>query len=323
MRQNLGYKIVSLAIAIVIWLYAYQVSSIGDWRRSPHVGEVVVPLRVEKLEPGCVITSIPKTVRVQIEGMREHVEQITTDTDLLTAYVNLAGKGAGTFTLPVLIHHASDTGTIKSTPDPSEVVVTLDQKVSRTFKVGLSFAKTPMAGYQFSVPDILPGKALVRGMARKVGAVTQLVVAVDPEVTGATGIDSDYPVSAQDKNGQTVTGVEIVPQTAHVKLKLANAPSKRIVFVIPNLSGQPAFPYKVRKIEVTPQVATVTGPPQLLMRLDSVRTEPIHLAGSTKSFDQDVKLIIPSGVNIQQDAAVHVSVEISSDSSPAPVNPAH
>jgi len=220
LRHNISYKLLALAIAIVIWAYAgkEQGSDISRKLRHP------VPLEVRGLEPGSLVVAKPKTVTVVLEGNRVQIEpmiQELEETDAVTAFVNLHGKTAGRYTAPVKIELPQGySGLARKRAIPEEVLVTLVKKSQKTMKIDVQFAGTPHADYRLGEPELSPASAKVMGTTGAINAVKKLAVSVDAGKVQPNGIDGDFPILAQDDSGKQAREVELSPERVHVHIRL-------------------------------------------------------------------------------------------------------
>ena len=137
-----------------------------------------------------------------------------------------------------------------------------------------------------------------------------MVVAVDTNDTSNGSIDDNFAVAALDADGKAVEGLALNPQKVHLRLELVEAPASRVVFISPEVSGQPPFPYKVSEINVEPQTISVTGRPEQLMNVTTIKTQPIQIAGHTKTFSQVVQVVAPRGLALTKGDSVRVTVRI-------------
>ena len=95
LKRNLGYKVLALGVAVVIWFYANE-------GQNPRITkDIKVALEFRKVAPDCVVTDGPRSVKVSLQGARTHVESVAAEPDAVTAYVSLQGKASGRRTLPV------------------------------------------------------------------------------------------------------------------------------------------------------------------------------------------------------------------------------
>lgn len=306
LRRNLPYKLLALAIAIIIWTYANE-------GQNNATKELSVPLDIRAIESGLAVTSAPPSVSVVFQGARAHVESVLAEPDAVSAYVSLKGKSAGRYLLPVNVKVPEGfMGLVKKSAVPREVSVVLEQRTERDFPVAVQFSGPPPVGYRFGSPQLSPDHVTASGTLRQIGAASQLIVAVDTRKATAGGLDDDFPVSALDKDGKPVRGLELSPSKVRLRLDLLKAPASRVVFVSPNLVGQPPFPFKVAKIQVSPESVAVTGRPEQLENVTTLKTDAIDVSGRTKSFAVLVRVVTPQGLALAENQHIRVTVSIAS-----------
>jgi len=313
LKRNLPYKLLALVIAIIIWAYA------NEGRNPGITKDLGVPLDLRGVEPTLVVTSAPQRVRVSLEGARTHVESVLAEPDAVAAYVNLKGKPAGRYVLPVNVKLPEGfMGLVNKTSAPREVSILLEQRARRVFPVDVQFTGPPPVGYRFGSPQLAPNRASASGTGRQLDLISQLVAAVDMKSATAGGIDDDFPLTALDKDGKPVSAIETTPLKVHLRLNLLEAPASRIVFVSPDVVGQPPFPYKVTDIEVKPQSIAVTGRPEQLANVTTLKTGTIPLAGRTQGFTARVRVIAPQGLALAENGVIRVTVSIVSSEQKPP-----
>ena len=310
-KHNIGYKLLSLLIAILVWAYVSQYVDQG--RNAIHVTrDLSLPVTMRNLGGGLVITSKPQIVKVSLEGPREYVDTITAEPDSVTANVFLNRKREGHYRLPVIAKLPEGyTGLVSTAPNPAEIVIDIEKLAQRSARIETEFASSPPVGFRFSAPVISPVSVTISGMAAQVRKVSRVVVTINPSTKSEKGvIDAEMPMKAVDEAGQEVGGVTISAQTARVHLELERAPVSKVVFVTPSITGRPAFPYKVLGIEVKPQSVTLNGRPERLMEISTVSTEPLALGPHTKTFSQRVQLIAPPGSSLANGSIATITVRI-------------
>lgn len=305
-RHNFQYKLLALGIALIIWIYVNKGYNLNVTKELS-----AIPLSVRKVEPGLIIANKPATVKVILEGPREHVNAITADPEEIQAHVSARGKKAGKHKLPVIVTPPQGyAGLVRATAVPSEVFITLVNEARRVMKADVEFAGSPPVGFRFGAPSFTPAKIVVRGNPDLVNRINRLTVAVQPGELREGVIEGDYSLTARDANDREVRGVDISPSKVHLRLRLEKVPASRMVFVSPTIVGQPPFPYKVSNIDVQPQTVALTGRPEQLMHISTVGTEKLNLSNRTSSFTQRVKVIPPPGTSVSNGSRVKVSVKI-------------
>ncbi len=301
-RHNLGYKLVALAAAIMLWAY------VGN----PNVtARLALPLDVRKLGTDLVITDRPNEVKVALEGPKKYVNLLAAAPDSVTPYISLHGKKEGRHRLPVFVEvPLRYTDLVQTRTDPAEVSVRIEQKAERAFKVDVQFSNAPPVGFRSGPAQISPSKGVVAGTAATVERVHRLIVPVDPGASGATTIDGEFRLMALDENGHEIHGLEISPEKVRLRLEVRKASVSRVVFISPTILGRPPFPHEVRDIDVEPQSVTLVGPAERLINITTVGTEPLRLDHRTKTFSQRVRVLAPSGTSLEDRRDVRITATI-------------
>lgn len=315
LKHNMGYKLLAVGIAIVIWAY----SSPGP--NPPVTKDVRLPLDVRRVEPGCVVTHAPKSVVVRLQGARSHVDAVAAEPDSISAFVSLQGKGPGRHNLPVILKLPEGyVGLVNTVANPRRVQVIVSEEARRVLDVGVQFVGSPPVGYRFGIPQITPDRAVVSGVAQLVNRVARVAAIIDISGPNPGSVNSEFGLVALDAAGKQIQGVDIAPAKVHVRLDLLEAPASRAVFVSLNALGQPAFPYRVSDISVRPSTVTVRGRPESLVNVTTLKTEPIRLDNRTHTFSQRVRVIVPEGLSAVDTSHVRVTVRIEKVPQPATEN---
>src|SRR5256712_1430007 len=67
----------------------------------------------------------------------------------------------------------------------------------------------------------------------------------------------------------------------------------KVVAVIPDITGEPAYGYSVLGGRATPPTVTITGLPEQLAEIETLRTEPVMITGGCQHVERDVGLVGP------------------------------
>lgn len=82
----------------------------------------------------------------------------------------------------------------------------------------------------------------------------------------------------------------------------------KLVAVIPEIAGEPAYGYSLLGVRVTPPTITVSGTPERLAEIEMVRTEPVDITGKTADVVREVGLAGPP--DVVRPLRVRVAVQI-------------
>jgi YbbR domain-containing protein len=194
---------------------------------------------------------------------------------------------------------------------PSSLQVELDRVAEKDSPVVVQLGPVP-EGVTVGPPQIDPASVTLRGASSRVNAVSQVVARVSIDAS-ALNVDREFELVALDGNGNQVTNVEINPERARVRIAVARELANRTLPVVPVLSGQPAFGYRISAITVEPLVVTVSGEAATIGRLESAPTLPIGVDGRTTDLEASIGLALPQGVSISGSDEVRVTLTIARD----------
>lgn len=195
--------------------------------------------------------------------------------------------------------------------EPRSVEVRLDPVEVRQLPVTVSLGSVA-DGLTVGPPQTEPSSVTLRGASSRVNAVSQVVARVSIDAS-ALNVDREVELIAVDGNGNQVSNVEIDPQRARVRIAVARELANRTLPVVPVLSGQPAFGYRISAITVEPLVVTVSGEAATVARLDSAPTLPINVDGRTTDLEASIGLALPQGVSVSGSDQVRVTLTIARD----------
>jgi len=307
LTRNWPYKLLALGTAAILAVYVH--SEKNPWTTAS------VTARVEHmhLQEGYVATLSQEGVAVSLEGPKSSVDAAVARarSGEVTARVDLARLQAGPHNVPIrsIQFPASLPGDVTAQPATSTIAVSIEARTSRTLPVEVKIKTPPPIGLAVGEPTVTPDKAVLSGASSLVGAVTHLVVIVDPTPLRPS-VDEYAPIRALDEQGDEVKGLVVDPAAAHVMLKLAEAPANKAVFVSPSFTGQPRFPYRVEKVTVMPSSVTIRGRPELLAGTSTVSTDEVDVTDAMNDVVGYVAVHVPPGLTIQGSDRVKVTVRI-------------
>ena len=299
-RHNLPYKILALVLSIALWADV-------KLHQEPLTIPIQTRLEVKNLQPGMVATTGVSQVTVLIYGPKVYASRLPADS--VQAYVDFRNAGVPgqrkeeikAVIPPRLVGVVS---VLSIAPDHVDVKI---RRTSRkTIPVTISWTGKSTPGTRYDVRGVDPGSVVVSGPDDAVNDVDRAVVALP---NGEQQVTGQYAVSAVDKNGDTVSEVELAPKWVSVEAIQRPTSTPRQAFVSPAYVGFPAAGYTVVRVVTEPQVVTLIGAPELLKGVTSIRTRPLSIANYRSAITRTVVIDVPQGVTAQPEA-VQVRIEI-------------
>ncbi len=213
LRSNMFARILALFMAIALWLFV-----MGDniTRTTPVRKEIQgVPLNVENLEDGLVVTDAPASVSVILEGLPAAFEGLTVDE--LEAYVDLAEKGPGNHRLRV--RGKPPRGLSLITFSPEQVNITLEALNSAVFQVAVDFYGEPAQGWTRKTFSLDPASVRVEAPQSTFELIEQVVLRIDQSGLSGQTRRQATPV-AVDSQGEELPGVTLIPGEITITINL-------------------------------------------------------------------------------------------------------
>lgn len=304
LRQNLGFKILALGCAFALFLFVRK-------QQTTESPEFLLPLELSP-PPGLQVVepNAPRQVRLRLRGPADRLRAL--DESQIRATVDLVGRRKGTYNkLPVQIvlpENAREQVTVLYYA-PTQITVKLDEFVEKEFQVETVTRAQPPAGYNLGLPKVEPPTVTISGLGETVKRVRAAVAAIT-EIRSTERLDEIVRVSAVDERGEEVgEGLQIRPATVRVRASIERSILSKPLYVDPNLGPLPSG-MRLKRLRVTPERVTATGPDQAIAGIWTVRTLLIPVPAQTTRVDQSVALVPPPGVRRLSPPIVRVEIEL-------------
>ncbi len=155
LRSNNFARLIAIFIAIILWLFvAGDKITRTTPARQPWQD---VPLRAENLDPDYIITDMPSSVDLILEGLPESFEDLTIQD--LDAFVDLSGKESGSHL--VRVQGRSPRGLSVVSFEPEQVRVVIEEYLSDNFSVEIEIVGEPAEGWQLVDYTVEPEEVLI------------------------------------------------------------------------------------------------------------------------------------------------------------------
>ncbi len=295
-RNNVGYKLLALLVAFMLWYYvAGQRDPIIE--RSFAVQAAAQGLSSEQV----LITSLPE-VKVTVRGLQSILRNVK-DSDM-TVYVEIPEGIKGEKLLPVKVEAPFGVQVVKC--DPEQIRVDLDMITEKSVSVRVLIHGETAPGFTYRDPEVVPGEVAVKGPSRFVDGV-QEVQAILELNNASSSISRQVKVQLPDNLDERVS---VQPGSVQVNLTVVTSGPIRYLTVAPLLQGEPAEGYTIKSQQVEPNRLQVTAVEELLSSISELRTKPIDISGATEKISKDVEVVFPEGVTPLGQKTVRVTVVI-------------
>ncbi len=303
--SNLVTFLLSLTLASIIWYNAVQAE---DPLRTQFLQ---IPIEVIGRPDNTILISPnnPQSVQIVFQGPLSLVANLRDQN--FSATLDLSQVPFGEETLVPVRVQADNPRINLLSQSPEQLMVLLEQTVSRAIPVELDLRGSVAIGYTQGEPLIDPPVIIVSGISTQVEALETARVTVFLSNDRETVRRTPQPIF-YNRQGRvaSVSGLELSTELVEVTIPIRESEGYAEKIINVNLVGEPAPGYRVVGVEVDPPTTLLQGRPTLLSTLPWVSTEPIDVTGLTESFRPQVALNLPQGVTLAEVDEIFVQITI-------------
>lgn len=309
-------RFTALALAIILF---FSVQAENEEKKGSTIGDSHdilrdVPVEVLFDNENSVVTGVPKTVNMSIDGPSSLVQSTKLLKDF-TLKVDLRSKTMGRHTVKIDTENLSDKLDVRL--DPAYVDVVIEEKVTKTFPVDTEFNERLLAeGYNAVKKEVEPATIQVTGAKSVVEAINFVKVSA----TGETGINKSFEQKARvrvldrDLNKLNVT---IDPEEVTVKVEVKE--NSKEVPVVLRQRGTPGENIVIDSVFTDTKTVTIYGPQKTLESIDELRLD-VDISKVKESGTVEINLPKPKGVSklSETEIKVNISVTVMNGEDPPP-----
>jgi len=310
-KRNLGYKVVSLVLAIILWLWIIsQAETTTGWFGEQTIN---VPLVTYNQPPNLVVISNIPSVSVQLDNNNQGISVKD-----LFAYVDLQDALVGEHSYQV--HMDAPEGVKIEDISPSNVIIRLDAVKDKIVPIIPQIEGIPADGFVAGEPLITPSVVNVRGPTSILEKLESVVVKAD--VTGMKeSMRVSRPVIFEDiaKKGifapdPNLESMRSFPDTVEIVIPIyeKGTASKKVPIRL-TTRGMPAEGMMVRSISPIPSQVELLGDEEVLKNIQTVHLGAVDVSGLSENKVIDIPLSavsLPSGVSFSEGTKLSVMVYI-------------
>lgn len=299
--------IVSLVLAFAVFVIVDQESNVMiDQYAEVLYDEPVTAVYNEELY---VVEGLPETVDITLIGQRRHIF-LAKQAPSKGVTVDLTGLKPGNH--KVTLNYSQRLKSLDYRLDPSEVTVTIYEKVSATKSLTVDILHQDELDSKLYIDSVELDRTdvIIKGAQYKLDKVATVRALVDVEEianpkAGEISL-KDVPLVAYDEEGQKVD-VEIVPSTVDAKITITS-PSKEIpIKVVP--TGKLAFGKSIESIDTNVSTVTVYGQQAAIDKIEELEVE-VDVKGLDKDKKFTVTLKKPKGITEISEKTISVDVKV-------------
>ena len=313
LTKDLGWKLLSIAIAATMWFMVINITQPVDTRSYSR------PLTLENMD---AVTSRGLTIGnaeelkntkivVKVKAQRTALDRLSQNPDWMSASVNLAeltnAMNGDSVALPVNVAiEQGGTAYAISSKTPTVVEAVVETLRTKAFPIEVMLDGKP--AQELSNPVLSNETATVSGPGSLVRQVAKVKAVVDAEEVSESA-EIRTKLICYDVHGAEVSGITLNPKTVTVSYAVQDV--KQLPIQV-DITGTPANGYQVGDVSCLPKYAEVTGTPDALAALLFIRLDSIDVSGSTAAVTKTFNLedYLPNGVTLREGGSVQVTVSV-------------
>ena len=315
--NNLGFKILAVALAFILWLVVYNIDD--PKKTKTYTTNVTV-------ENAAVVTDMNKcyevlngtnTVTFSVTGKRSELDKLddtdfTAVADMNRLIVSADGDKAS---VPIEINTKRSFGDLSINSKNKYLELSLEDLMSRRYMISADTSGKVAEGYALGEVTVTnPNVLNVSGPASLVKKVDKVVATIDVDGMSSNLTDNVIPI-LYDADGKEVdtTRLTLSNTTVTISAKILSVKEVPLVF---STSGKPYGEYRVVEISSAPDTVKLKGTSSILNPLVSLEipSSVINVSGAKEDVKTsiDITEYLPEGVELvnSSDASVTVTVRI-------------
>jgi len=308
LKNNLSLKIISVIVAIILWLYAVS-------ELNPETTKTIndIPIEIINIdalnEKNLTLAEDPaSSISIRIRGLANDIRKVNTSN--IKAILDLSEiNSTGTNMVPLDIEGLLPRE-VKLDKIP-EISVVIDRITSKQIPVVVDLTGEGEEGYYVHEPEVEPRQITIYGAQSLVDSVVQGVVHINLDKDVST-IEQSLMIKLVDAEGNVIESKYLNMKQSSALVTIPIYPLKT-VDVKANIIGEPAEGFAIEKITVVPSKVAVNGYSSIIERLSYLTTEAINIQGANSSIEKKVNFILEDGLNLVpgEPASVNVIINIS------------
>lgn len=299
-------RVVALILAILLFFYAKTELDSGQ---SPSINPEMdiitdVPLEAYYDSENLIVSGLPETVDVKIEGPRQFVLDAKLRKDF-KVFVDLNSLLIGEHT--VTIQHENLSEKLDVTIDPKVVNIVIEEKVTKEVSVDPELNSGLIAeGYELTEMSAEPSTVLVTGAKSIIDNISYVKATINAEEGINASFEQEADVKVLDSSLNKLD-VIIEPTTVNVKVNV-RAYSREIPIVI-RQTGTPMEGITINSLSSKIKTIEVFGPKTMIDPLTQLEVE-FDVSEITESGVYDVDLVLPKGATKLSAKSIEVQANV-------------
>ena len=296
-------RVTSLIFAVALFFYVQSLTNDAKEANSTPQADILigVPLEVYYDETNLIVSGLPDTVDIKIEGPTTAVMQTKLLKDY-KAFVDLNSLLIGEHSVTIQTENFSEK--LKVTVDPQMVQVTIEERVTQEFRVEPEINNRQIAdNFVLDSMEVTPQRVMITGAKSVIDSISYVKasVKVEDKIQASFKQQTNVAVLNKDLNKLDVV---IEPQRVEVSVNVKPY-TKEVPLVLETTNANEEI--DLTELKLKQMSIEVTGAKQILDAITEIVAQ-IDLSKIASSGEYEATLLLPEGVTKIKEEAVLVEV---------------
>lgn len=264
-----------------------------------------VPVQTYFDQENLVVTGVPETVNVDLEGPTSTLTLARQVKDF-EIYADLSNLSIGTHR--VQLRHKNLSEDLEASINPSIITVSIEEKITQDFSVEVDFINRNQMkeGYMPEQPIVTPNSIRVTASKEVIESIALVKARVNLDNIEET-IKRESRVTIYDGDGN-ILPVEVEPSVVDITVPITS-PSKTLPFKIVR-EGKLADGISISSIESDPKEVTVYGAQDVLDQLEFINDVSVDLSKLQEDTEIEVNVPTPEGVKKITPEKIKIKIKV-------------
>lgn len=317
LTRNLGWKLLSLCLAVGLWLMVINSENPVE---SRNYGVAIMYQNQSAVTDADMLIRnwddiANAKISIKVRGPRMSLDRLSQEKERITATVDLSkALGAADFSNPISVpievtlpNIAGDVLELESR-NPSTISVQLEFTQTKEFPVKVTVAGAAADGYVLLPPVVSPDTVTVTGGEEELSQVSYVEAVVTVIDLKEDTVYTATPI-AYNSEGAAVDGVTL----SHTQVEVAlSTDETKEVPIQHEVIGELPNNLQMGEITVTPDKVWVAGTKEALSSFDTLLLPAIDISEAEETVEQSYYLsaLLPNGVRLLDHSTNSVVVKV-------------
>lgn len=298
--NHFGLKVMSLVIAIVVWII---VANVDDYKTTKQISGIEIEfVNGDAITEKNKVYEVPEgtTIDIVVKGRRSVVEELTSEDFKAVADLSkMSVTNAVTVEVSAVSSYVAKDLTISYTNNA--VTIAVENKIEKQLPITVRANAEVAEGYAIRNKTATPNLITVKGAESVVNMIEEVVV--DVNVTGA---NHNLTANAQpvflDHSGEEIESTKFEYDVDEVAVSVEILQTKKLSVRV-KTAGDVKDGYAIASIDYQPTSILVVGEAADLAKVDEVLIDDIDVTDCSQDLETSVVIAdyLPSGIALADD----------------------